>query len=389
MRTGSYVISQVTSQIHWETLNRQVRKYRGNYKVKHFGCRQQFIAMAFAQLTWREGLRDIVDCLNAQPEALHHLGFTGPLARSTLADANEVRDWRIWEGVAKGLIRKARKLYADEELEVDLDQSIYALDSSTVDLSLTLFPWASFREAKAGIKLHTQIDLRGPIPTCIHITEARKHDVNWLNSLIFEPGAIYLIDRGYLDFARLARIDRAGAFFVIRAKRNTVFNRQFSRPVDTESGLRSDQTGLLGTPASREAYPGPLRRVRYRDPEEGKVYVYLTNLHEITPEMVPVLYRMRWQIELFFRWIKQHLRIRHFYGNSLNAVKTQVWISVIVYLIVAILHKEMKLPGTLHRTFQVLSTCLFSQTPLHELLMESDFRVNDMSNFNQLEFNDL
>ena len=389
MRTGSYVISQVTSQIHWETLNRQVRKYRGNYKVKHFGCRQQFIAMAFAQLTWREGLRDIVDCLNAQPEALHHLGFTGPLARSTLADANEVRDWRIWEGVAKGLIRKARKLYADEELAVDLDQSIYALDSSTVDLSLTLFPWASFREAKAGIKLHTQIDLRGPIPTCIHITEARKHDVNWLNSLIFEPGAIYLVDRGYLDFARLARIDRAGAFFVIRAKRNTVFNRQFSRPVDTESGLRSDQTGLLGTPASREAYPRPLRRVRYRDPEEGKVYVYLTNLHEITPEMVPVLYRMRWQIELFFRWIKQHLRIRHFYGNSLNAVKTQVWISVIVYLIVAILHKEMKLPGTLHRTFQVLSTCLFSQTPLHELLMESDFRVNDMSNFNQLEFNDL
>lgn len=389
MRTGSYVISQVTSQIHWETLNRQVRKYRGNYKVKHFGCRQQFIAMAFAQLTWREGLRDIVDCLNAQPEALHHLGFTGPLARSTLADANEVRDWRIWEGVAKGLIRKARKLYADEELAVDLDQSIYALDSSTVDLSLTLFPWASFREAKAGIKLHTQIDLRGPIPTCIHITEARKHDVNWLNSLIFEPGAIYLVDRGYLDFARLARIDRAGAFFVIRAKRNTVFNRQFSRPVDTESGLRSDQTGLLGTPASREAYPGPLRRVRYRDPEEGKVYVYLTNLHEITPEMVPVLYRMRWQIELFFRWIKQHLRIRHFYGNSLNAVKTQVWISVIVYLIVAILHKEMKLPGTLHRTFQVLSTCPFSQIPLHELLMESDFRVNDMSNFNQLEFNDL
>jgi hypothetical protein len=389
MRTGSYVISQVTSKIHREALNRQVRKYNGNYKIKHFGCRQQFIAMAFAQLTWREGLRDIVDCLNAQPEALHHLGFTGPLAKSTLADANESRDWRIWEGVAKGLIRKSRKLYANEELDVDLDQSIYALDSSTVDLSLTLFPWATFRDTKAGIKLHTQIDLRGPIPTCIHITEARKHDVNWLDSLIFEPGAIYLIDRGYLDFARLARIDQAGAFFVIRAKRNTVFNRQTSRPVNTESGLRSDQTGLLGTPASREVYPWPLRRVRYRDPEDGKVYVYLTNLHNLSPEIVPMLYRMRWQIELFFRWIKQHLRIRHFYGNSLNAVKTQIWISVIVYLIVAILHKELKLPGTLHRTFQVLSTCPFSQTPLHELLMEADFQVNHMSNFNQLEFNDL
>ena len=345
--------------------------------------------MAFGQLTWREGLRDIVDCLNAQPEALHHLGFTGPLAKSTLADANESRDWRIWEGVAKGLIRKARKLYANEELEVDLDQSIYALDSSTVDLSLTLFPWATFRDTKAGIKLHTQIDLRGPIPTCIHITEARKHDVNWLDSLIFEPGAIYLIDRGYLDFTRLARIDQAGAFFVIRAKRNTVFNRQTSRPVDTESGLRSDQTGLLGTPSSREAYPWPLRRVRYRDPENGNVYVYLSNLHEIAPEMIPVLYRMRWQIELFFRWIKQHLRIRHFYGNSLNAVKTQIWISIIVYLVVAILHKELKLPGTLHRTFQVLSTCPFSQTPLHELLMKSDFQVNHMSIFKQLEFKGL
>lgn len=389
MRTGSYVISQVTGQIHREVLSRQVRKYNGNYKVKHFGCRQQFIAMAFAQLTWREGLRDIVDCLNAQPEALHHLGFISPLAKSTLADANESRDWRIWEGVAKGLIRKARKLYANEELEVDLNHSIYALDSSTIDLSLTLFPWATFRETKAGIKLHTQIDLRGPIPTCIHITEARKHDVNWLDSLIFEPGAIYLIDRGYLDFGRLARIDQAGAFFVIRAKRNTVFNRQSSRPVETESGLRSDQTGLLGTPASREAYPWSIRRVRYRNPEDGKVYVYLTNLHDVSPEVIPTLYRMRWQIELFFRWIKQHLRIRHFYGTSANAVKTQIWISVIVYLIVAIHHKELKLPGTLHRTFQILSISPFSQTPLHELLMKSDFQVDHMSFFNQLEFNDL
>lgn len=389
MRNGSYIISQITSKIHREVLNRQVKKYNGNYKVKHFGCRQQFIAMAFAQLTWREGLRDIVDCFNAQPEALHHLGFTGPLAKSTLADANESRDWRIWEGVAKGLIRKARKLYADEDLGLDLNNTVYALDSSTVDLSLTLFSWATFRETKAGIKLHTQIDLRGPIPTCIHITDARQHDVNWLDSLVFEPGAIYLADRGYLDFGRLARVHESGAFFVIRSKRNTVFNRQSSTPVNQESGLRSDQLGLLGTDQSREAYPWLLRRVSYRDPEEEKFYAFLTNLMNVPAGHIPELYRMRWKIELFFRWIKQHLRIRHFYGNSTNAVKTQIWISVIVYLIVAILHKEMKLPGTLHRTFQILSTCPFSQTPLHELLMKSDFKPSNMLDFNQLEFNNL
>jgi len=389
MRTGSFVISQVTGQIHWETLNRLVRKYGGDYKVKHFGCRQQLIAMAFAQLTWRDGLRDIAECLNANPPALHHLGFTGPLAKSTLADANESRDWRIWEGVAKSLIRKARDLYADEDLDVDWDQNMYALDSTTVDLSLTLFPWAVFRETKSGIKLHTQIDLHGPIPTCVHITEARKHDVKWLDDLLFELGALYLIDRAYLDFSRLARIHQAGAFFVIRAKRNTVFNRLSSRPVDRSTGVLSDQVGYLGTTQSRTAYPWPLRRIRYRDPEEGKVYVYLTNLHGVESEIIPVLYRKRWQIELFFRWIKQHLRIRHFYGNSLNAVKTQVWISVIVYLIVAILHKEMKLPGTLHRTFQVLSVNPFSQTPIHELLMESDFKLNHMSNPNQLMLWDL
>jgi hypothetical protein len=389
MRTGPYVIAQVTGFLHRETLNRQVKKFGGHYKTQHFGCRQQFIAMAFAQLTWREGLRDIVDCLNANPEALHHLGFTGPLAKSTLADANESRDWRIWEGVAKSLMKKARKLYADEELDVDLAQSIYALDSSTVDLSLTLFPWASFRQRKAGIKLHTQIDLRGSIPTCIHVSEARKHDVKWLDSLVFEPGAIYLIDRGYLDFGRLARIHEARAFFVIRAKRNTVFHRQTSRTVDPASGVTSDQTGLLGTPASREAYPWPLRRVRYRDPKDGKVYVFLTNLHDIGAVMVPTLYRMRWRIELFFRWIKQHLRIKHFYGNSPNAVKTQIWISVSTYLIVAILHKELRLPGTLHRTFQVLSVNPFSQHAIHEILMENDFKETHTTNSKQLMLWDL
>ena len=389
MNTGQYILSQVVSKVHRQTLNRMVEKYKGNYKVKNFGCRQQFIAMAFAQLTWREGLRDIVDCLNANPNALHHLGFGGPLAKSTLADANESRDWRIWEGVAKSLIGKARVLYANEDLGVDLGHTVYALDSSTVDLSLTLFPWASFRETKSGIKLHTQIDLRGPIPTCIDISNARKHDVNWLDTLSFEPRAIYLADRGYLDFERLAIIQEAGAFFVIRAKSNTVFNRQYSHPVDKDTGLLSDQRGLLGKGSSRQAYPWMLRRVRYRDPEEGKVYVYLTNLMTVTPEMIPMLYKMRWQIELFFRWIKQHLRIRHFYGNSLNAVKTQIWISVIVYLIVAILHKEMKLPGTLHRTFQLLSINPFSQIPAHELLMESDFKDSNSSICKQLLLCDL
>jgi hypothetical protein len=389
MRTGSYVISQVTSKIHREVLNRQVKKYNGNYKVKDFRCRQQFIAMAFAQLTFRHGLRDIIDCMNAQPEALHHLGFNGPLAKSTLADANESRDWRIWQGVAMSLIRKARKLYAGEELAIDLDHTVYALDSSTVDLSLTLFPWATFRKTKAGIKMHTQIDLRGAIPTCVHVTDARQHDINWLDSLTYEPGAIYLADRAYLDFHRLARLHESGGFFVLRSKDNTVVNRQSSRPVNKANGLRSDQTVLLGRRDSREAYPWSLRRVSYRDPEDGRFYEFLTNLMNQPTENIPELYRMRWQIELFFRWVKGHLEIRHFYGNSSNAVKTQVWISVIVYLILAILHKELKLPGTIHRTFQVLSICPFSQTPIHELLMKSDFRQYHMSNFNQLEFNDL
>lgn len=389
MRTGSYIISQITSRVHREVLNRQVRKYGGNYKVKHFACRQQFIAMAFAQLTYRVGLRDIVDCLNAHPNALHHLGFTAPLARSTLADANESRDWRIWEAVAKGLMRKARKLYANEELAVDLDQAVYALDSSTVDLSLTLFPWARFRDTKAGIKLHTQIDLRGPIPTCINITDARQHDVKWLDSLLFEPGAIYLADRAYLDFERLARIHTAGAFFVIRAKRNTVLNRQSSQAIDKTTGLRSDQIVLLGRKETRADYPWQLRRVSYRDPEEGISYVFLSNLMQAPAANIPSLYRMRWDIELFFRWIKQHLKIRHFYGNSSNAVKTQVWIAVIVYLLVAILHKELSLPGTLHRTFQVLSVNPFSQTPLHELLMKSEFRSSNTPSCNQLPLWDL
>jgi len=270
MNIGRYVLSQVLDLVHWQSLSRLVEGYNAESRVRHFGCRQQLICMAFAQLTWREGLRDIVTCLNARPEALYHLGFSEPVARSTLADANDVRDWRLWEDLAKGLIRKARALYAGEDLGIDLENTIYALDSTTIDLSLTLFPWANFRSTKAGVKLHTQLDLRGPIPTCIHVSNARQHDVLWLDELVFEAGAFYVLDRGYMDFKRLNLIAAAGAFFVTRAKDNLRFSRQRSLPVDYASGVRSDQIGKPMAPASRKAFPWPLRKVRYFDPERSR-----------------------------------------------------------------------------------------------------------------------
>jgi IS4 transposase len=345
--------------------------------------------MAFAQLTWREGLRDIATCLNARPKALYHLGFSGPVARSTLADANEKRDWRLWEDLARTLIRKARRLYAGENLGLDLENTLYALDSTTVDLSLTLFPWADFRRTKAGVKLHTQIDLRGPIPTCIHITEARMHDVRWLDALLFEPGAFYVMDRGYMDFRRLNTIAQAGAFFVTRAKDNLRFSRQRSRPVDYASGVRSDQVGKPTHAKARRDFPSLLRKVRYFDAETQRDLVFLTNHPDVPAVTVAQLYRMRWQIELFFRWIKGHLRIKHYYGTTPNAVKTQIWIAVIVYLAVAILHKQMNLPGKLHRTLQLLSVHPFEKAPLHELLTEPDFNTLTPLNSNQLPLFDL
>lgn len=389
MNTGRFVLSQILDQVHWQTLSRLVTRYNAESKVRHFGCRQQLICMAFAQLTWREGLRDIETCLNARPEALYHLGFREPVAKSTLADANEGRDWRVWEDLAKGLIRKARTLYAGEDLGLDLENTVYALDSTTVDLSLTLFPWADFRKTKAGIKLHTQIDLRGPIPTCIHITGARSHDVLWLDELIFEPGAFYVMDRGYMDFARLHRIVSAGAFFVTRAKDNLRFARQRSLPVDQSTGLRSDQIGKPKLAAARAAYPGLLRKVRYFDLETGRDLVFLTNHLEVPALTIAQIYRMRWRIELFFRWIKGHLRIKHYFGTSPNAVKTQIWIAMSVYLMVAILHKQLNLPGTLHRTLQLLSVHPFEKAPLHELLAESDFHSFTPLDSNQLTLWDL
>jgi Transposase DDE domain/Domain of unknown function (DUF4372) len=384
MNAGRYVLSQILDLVHWQTLSRLVAKHEPKTAVRHFGFRQQFVCMVFAQLTSRDGLRDIATCLNARPETLYHLGFTEQVARSTLAEANESRDWRIWEDLAKSLIRKVRPLYIGEDLGVELDNTIYALDSTTIDLSLTLFPWADFRQTKAGIKMHTQIDLRGPIPTCIHVTGAREHDVGWLDHLFFEAGAFYLMDRGYMDFARLAKIANAGAFFVTRAKTNLQFTRHHSLPVDRFTGLQSDHVGKPTIQKSRTDFPMLLRRVKFIDFETKKEFVFLTNNLEIPALTVAMLYKLRWRIELFFRWVKGHLRIKHYYGTSPNAVKTQIWIAVCTYLMIAILHKRLKLPGTLHRTLQVLSVHPFEKVTLNQLLMETDHRTYTNSDPNQL-----
>jgi hypothetical protein len=389
MNSGRYILSQVLDLVHWQTLSRLVNRYDAESKVRHFGCRQQLICMAFAQLTWREGLRDIATCLNARSEALYHLGFREKVAKSTLADANEQRDWRLWEDLAKGLMRKARVLYAGEDLALELENTVYALDSTTIDLSLTLFPWADFRSTKAGMKMHTQLDLRGPIPTCIHISGARKADVHWLDDLLFEAGAFYVMDRAYMDFARLARIVLSGAFFVTRAKSNLRFTRHRSMPRNCLEGVLSDQVGSPSLPKAAADFPYPLRRVRYFDAESSKHLVFLTNNLEIPALTVAKLYKSRWQIELFFKWIKGHLRIKHYFGTSPNAVKTQIWIAVAVYLMVAILHKQLQLPGRLHRTFQLLSIHPFEKVPIHELLTETDLKSYMPPENNQLMLLDL
>jgi len=378
------VLTQILDLVHRQTLDRLVKRYDAESRVRHFGCRQQLICMAFAQLTWRDGLRDIAECLNARPGTRYHLGFREAIAKSTLADANELRDWRLWEDLAKSLMRKARPLYAGEDLGLDIDNTVYALDSTTIDLSLTLFPWADFRKTKAGIKMHTQIDLRGPIPTCIFISGARQHDVRWLDDLFFEAGAFYVMDRGYMDFARLDRMARAGSFFVTRAKDNLRFSRQSSLPVDYATGIRSDQIGKPKLTKARNDFPSLLRKVRYFDEESRRDLVFLTNNLSIPALTVAKIYRLRWRIELFFRWIKGHLRIKHYYGTSPNAVKTQIWIAVCVYLIVAIIHKQLELPGSLHRTLQLLSVHPFEKVPLHELLTEPDSRTLEPLSSNQL-----
>ena len=371
MHAGKLVFAQVLEFAPWHTFRRLVAKYRGDFNVRSFSCLDQFLCMAFAQLTYRESLRDIEACLGAQPAKLYHLGVRGKISRSNLADANETRDWRIHCGFAQALIRIARRLYADESLAVDLDNTVYALDSTTIDLCLSLFPWAPFRDTKAAIKLHTLLDLRGCIPAFIHISDGKLHDVNVLDILLPEPSAFYVMDRGYLDFARLHVMHQAGSFFVTRAKSNFKCRRVYSNPVDRSTGLACDQQVELTGFYSRRDYPERLRRIRFKDPQTGKTLVFLTNHFGLPAASVCALYKSRWQVELFFKWIKQHLRIKRFFGTSENAVKSQVWIAVATYVLVAIVKKRLHLDLSLHAMLQILSVTPFEKIELFQLLTEA------------------
>jgi hypothetical protein len=383
MHTGNLVFAQVMEFAPWHTFRRLVAKYRGDFNVRTFSCLDQFLSMAFAQLTYRESLRDIEACLRAQPTKLYHMGLRGTVSRSALADANELRDWRIYAEFAYSLIRTARRLYAQEPLAVDLAETVYALDATTIDLCLSLFPWAKFRTTKAAVKLHTLLDLRGAIPSFIHISDGKLHEVNVLDLLLPEPGAFYVMDRGYLDFERLYRLDQAGSFFVTRAKSNFRFKRVYSRPVDRSTGLLCDQEVDLVVFYSQQGYPARLRRIRYRD-AEGRRLVFLTNHMTLPPLTICELYRSRWQVELFFKWIKQHLRINRFFGTSENAVKTQVWIAVTVYVLVAIVRKRLNLESSLHEMLQILSVTPFERTPMFQLLTDSAISENLNADPNQL-----
>jgi Domain of unknown function (DUF4372)/Transposase DDE domain len=372
MHSGKLIFAQVMEFAPWHTFRRLVAKYKGNFNVRTFTRLDQFLCMAFAQLTYRESLRDVEACLRAQPSKLYHLGLRGNVSRSVLADANESRDWRIYCEFAQALIRIARDLYAEDTLGIDLSETVYALDSTTIDLCLSLFPWAGFRKAKAAVKLHTLLDVRGGIPSFIHISNGRFHDVNVLDLLITEPGAFYLMDRAYLDFDRLYTLHQSGSFFVTRPKSNTQVRRVYSRPVDRDSGIICDQVVEFTVFYSRKDYPERLRRIRYRD-EDGRRLVFLTNNMALPALTICDLYRLRWQVELFFKWIKQHLRIQRFFGTSDNAVKTQVWIAVSVYVLVAIIRKRLELSISLYAMLQILSVTPFEYAPLYQLLNESQF----------------
>jgi Domain of unknown function (DUF4372)/Transposase DDE domain len=368
MLNDRYVFSQLMDSLPKHEFDRCVARYHGNRRIRNFSCYDQFLCLAFAQLTYRESLRDIETCLHALHKKLYHAGFRGVIARSTLADANEHRDWRIYADLAQLLIARARRLYQADGFGAQLKQTAYALDSTTIDLCLSLFPWARFRRRKGAIKLHTLIDLRGNIPCFVRITHGKTHDVTVLDTLPIEPGAFYMMDRAYLDFGRLHRLKSGLAFFVTRAKSNLDFSRRSSRRVDKTTGLRSDQTIVLRGPKTSKLYPEPLRRVVYRDPGTGKRFVFLTNNFDLPALTIAHLYKCRWQVELFFRWIKQHLRIKSFYGTSPNAVKTQVWIAICIYVLVAIIRKELKVKHSLHEILQILSVSLFEKTPIIEAL---------------------
>jgi hypothetical protein len=389
MNQGQTLFSQVMAYAPHRDFQKCVQRYRGDARVRRFTCWDHFLALAFAQLTYRESLRDIAACLGSMPERLYHMGFRSSPSRSTLADANEKRDWRIYADFAHLLIREARKLYADEGFGLDLKETVYALDSTTIDLCLSLFPWAPFRRAKAAIKLHTLLDLNGSIPTFVHITDGTVHDITVLDELRPEPGSIYVMDRGYTDFTRLHVFTRAQASFVIRAKTNLRFQRRYSSPVDRTTGLICDQTGLLTIARSAEGYPDPLRRIRYKDAETGKTLVFLSNNFELPALTITELYRCRWQVELFFKWIKQHLRIKAFYGTSENAVKTQIWSAIASYVLVAILKKRLRIEHSLHTILQILSVTMFEKTPIEQALSAADYTSGGAAISNQLRLFDL
>jgi len=390
MNKGQYVFSQLISFVPRFHFDQCVDRYRGNYRVRDLTCWIQFLAMSFGQITHRESLRDTVTCLQAHQPKLYHLGFQHPVFRSTLADANERRDFRIYADLAQVLIDRARRLYLfDNDFSMEIQNTVYALDATTIDLCLSVFWWAPFRKHKAAVKLHTLLDLRGSIPTFVQITDGKTHEINILDEITFEAFAFYLMDKGYTDFDRLFRINSATAFFVIRAKRNLGCRRVSANPVDKQTGLRCDQTIRLTTKKSAKAYPGKLRRVKYFDKDQKKTYVFLTNNFEISALEVALLYKYRWQIELFFKWIKQHLKIKTFWGETENAVKTQIWIAICIYLTVAIARKELKIERNLYEILQILSVSVFDKTPLNQLLNEYDLQIEDEPFANQLNLFDL
>ena len=371
MYSGKLVFAQVMEHLPLHTFRRIVSRYEGERKVQSFSCLDQFLCMAFAQLTFRESLRDIEACLRAHPTKLYHLGLRSAVARNTLANANAVRDWRIYADFAQSLISLARPLYVDEPFGVDLKDTVYAFDATTIDLCLSVFPWAPFQRSKGAIRLHTLLDLRGNIPTFIHISDGRTGEVTVLDQLVPEAGAFYIMDRGFLDFERLYRLHQAGSFFVTRAKSNTKAQRRYSRPVDRSTGLICDQIVFLTGKFTPDYYLAPLRRIRYKDPKTAKMLTFLTNNFNLPALTITELYRCRWQVELFFKWIKQHLRIKAFFGTSENAVKSQVWIAVSVYVLVAIVKKRLQISASLYQILQILSLTLFEKTPLDQLLARS------------------
>jgi transposase len=379
MNTGSTIFSQLVGFLSHYEFQKCVSRYDGEHKVKSFSCWDQYLCMAFAQLTYREGLRDIEACLRVAKHKLYHMGIRSKVSRNTLSNANRVRDWRIFADFGQELIAEARTLYANEDFSVDLDETIYALDSTTIDLCLSLFPWAHFRKSKGAVKMHTLLDVRGSIPTLVNITHGKVHDVNILDTLPLEAGSIYVMDRGYLDFARLHAIHLAAAFFVTRAKHNTQLRRLYSRPVDKSTGVQCDQTVTPRGFQSRKDYPGQLRRIRYFDAEQNRSLVFLSNNFTLPALTICDTYRCRWQVELFFKWIKQHLRIKKFYGNSENAVKTQIWTAISIYVLVAIVKKRLELENSLYTILQILSVTLFEKTPILQALSreEDEVQIDD------------